>query len=219
MPLRLARQRSWPSISGSSGDLEEAIAWHRRLAKEMGIRLMRLRPGVGEAGLYSQPEQTIYLADELFDHAPLYGWVLAHEMGHAADPRFVVLGGYEYGQEGMSHKTRDYELIAEASAKAAFDLSVCGCLAGSITSRFSVARGGRTVCANPEFDNRFIAVSGPMKRPLPQGTPEQQREHRRAWDRIRTSEHLARRDAEEDLRHYENPWGAFKKAKKLHKRF
>ena len=82
---------------------------------------MRLRPGVGEAGLYDQPEQTIYLADDLFDHAPLYGWVLAHEMGHAADPRFVVLGGHEYGQDGMSHKTRDYELIAEASAKAAFE--------------------------------------------------------------------------------------------------
>ena len=185
----------------------------------MGIRLMRLRPGVGEAGLYSQPEQVIYLADDLFDHAPLYGWVLAHEMGHAADPRFVVLGGYEYGQEGMSHETRDYELIAEASAKAAFESF--GLRLSGWEHHFELlgGKGWANRLRKPEFDNRFIAASGPLKKPLPQGTREQQREHRRAWDRIRTSEHLALREAEEDLRRYENPWGAFKKAKKLYKRF
>ena len=26
---------------------------------------------------------------------------MAHEMGHAVDPRFVVVGAYEYGQDGM----------------------------------------------------------------------------------------------------------------------
>ena len=180
---------------------------------------MRLRPGVGEAGLYSQPDQKIYLADDLFDHAPLYGWVLAHELGHAADPRFVVLGGYEYGQEGMSHKTRDYELIAEASVKAAFESF--GLRLSGWEYHFEVlgGKGWANRLRRPEFDNRLIAASGRLKRPLPQGTPEQQREHRRAWDRIETSEYLARRDAEEDLRHYENPWDAFKKAKKLYKRF
>ena len=180
---------------------------------------MRLRPGVGEAGLYSQPEQTIYLADDLFDHAPLYGWVLAHEMGHAADPRFVVLGGYEYGQEGMSHKTRDYELIAEASAKAAFESFGLRLTGWEHHFEFLGGREWAKRLRKPEFDNRFIAASGPLKKPLPQGTREQQREHRLAWNRIETSEYLALRDAEEDLRYYENRWGAFKKAKKLYKRF
>ena len=185
----------------------------------MGIRVMRLRPGVGQAGLYSQPEQKIYLADELYGHRPLYGWVLAHEMGHAADPRFVVLGGYEYGREGMSHKTRDYELIAEASAKAAlesFGLRLSGC------EHHLESVGGRKWAnrlRKPEFDRRLVAASGPLKKPLPQGTREQQREHRRVWNRIRTSEYLAIRAAEEDLRYYENPWGVLKHAKQVYSWF
>ena len=185
----------------------------------MGIRLMRLRPGVGQAGLYSQPEQKIYLADDLYNHTPLYGWVLAHEMSHAADPRFAVLGGYEYGQDGMSHKTNDYELIAEVSAKAAFEsfgLRLSGC-----EHHLESLAGKRWAnrLRKPEFDRRLLAASGALKKPLPQGTREQQREHRRVWDRIRTAEYVAIKDAEEDLRYYENPWGAFKTAKKVYDRF
>ena len=180
---------------------------------------MRLRPGVGQAGLYSQPEQKIYLADDLFEHAPLYDWVLAHELAHAADPRFAVLGAYEYGQEGMSHHTNDYELIADASAKAAlesFGLRLSGC-----ERHLELLAGKKWAnrLRKPEFDRRLLVASGLLKKPLPQGTPEQQREHRRLWDWITSAEQVALREAEEDLRYYENPWGAFKTAKKVYDKF
>ena len=119
----------------------------------------------------------------------------------------------------MSHKTSDYELIAEAAAKAAlesFGLRISG---WEHHFKHLCGAGWANRLRKPELDNRFIAASGPLKKPLPQSTPEQQRDHRRAWDRIRTSERVALMDAEEDLRLYENPWGAFKTAKKLYKRF
>ena len=119
-PERLVRQRPWPTIQGRLGDLEEAIAWFEHIASISGIMLLRLAPGTGQAGLYSLQERAIYLADELFELPPLYGWVLAHELGHAVDPRFEVFGAVEYGQAKYSHRTRDYELVAECAAVDAF---------------------------------------------------------------------------------------------------
>ena len=78
------RQRPWPTIQGYLCELDEAIAWFEHLAAISGIMLVRLAPGTGQAGLYSLQERAIYLADELFELPPLYGWVLAHELGHAS---------------------------------------------------------------------------------------------------------------------------------------
>ncbi len=39
------------------------------------------------------------------------------------------------------------------------------------------------------------------------------------WDWIKSAERVALREAEEDLRYYGNPWGAFKTAKKVYDRF
>ena len=120
VPARLARQRPWPTIQGGRSDLEAAISWFEYIAEISEVTLLRLAPGTGQAGFYSQADRGIYLADELFEHRPLYGWVLAHELGHVLDPRFEMFGGIEYGQEGNKLKTRDYEIIAEAAAIRSF---------------------------------------------------------------------------------------------------
>ena len=78
VPVRLARQRPWPTIQGLEADPEDAIAWFEHIAEISDIRVMRLAPGMGQAGQYSLSERGIYLADELFEHPALYGWVLAH---------------------------------------------------------------------------------------------------------------------------------------------
>ena len=77
VPERLVRQRPWPTIQGRLHELDEAIAWFEHIAAISGIMLVRLAPGTGQAGLYSLQERAIYLADELFELPPLYGWVLA----------------------------------------------------------------------------------------------------------------------------------------------
>ena len=147
------------------------------------------------------------------------GGVLAHEMGYASDPRFVVLGGYEYGQEGISHKTRDYGLIAEASAKGrvrVFRSATIGLGAALGVSRRQGVGEAATQTRIRQSVHRCVGASQEAATP---GHPRTAAQSPRAWDRIRTSEHLTLGDAEEGLRHYENPWGAFKKAKKLHRRF
>ena len=180
VPERLVRQRPWPTLQGRLPNLDEAIAWFEHLAEISGIMLVRLAPRTGQAGLYSLQERAIYLADELFELPPLYGWVLAHELGHAVDPRFEAFGALEYGQPKHSHRTRDYELIAESAANDAFlsfglhpfhDNEYLASIAG---------KKWRKKLTGPDRGARSFVASGILRKPLPQDTREQQREYRSA---------------------------------------
>ena len=180
VPERLVRQRPWPTIQGHLGELDDAIAWFEHIAAISGIMLVRLAPGTGQAGLYSQQERAIYLADELFELPPLYGWVLAHELGHAVDPRFEAFGAVEYGQPKHSHRTRDYELVAEGAAIDAFfsfglhpfrDNEYLASIAG---------KKWRKKLTGPDRGARLLVAAGILRKPLPQDTPDEQREHRKA---------------------------------------
>lgn len=98
IPSRIALQRPWPRISGSEYRLRYAIGHLRRVAEAGLISLRVLDEGLGEAGRHDStstvedPNGCIYLARELLDDPALYAWVLAHELGHALDPRFALLG-------------------------------------------------------------------------------------------------------------------------------
>ena len=187
VPSRLAAQRWWPTIQGSRADLEDAIAWFEHTAQITDVRILRQAPGLGQAGLFSQADRGIYLADEVFEHRALYGWVLAHEMGHALDPRFEAFGAVEYGQPGHSHRTRDYELIAEAAAAVA-----CGSFGVILPPEnyYLVDTAGdkwRKRLENPEIAGRLSVVSGILRKPPSQHTRKQQREYRRTQERLQAA--------------------------------
>ncbi len=179
-PDRLVQQRPWPTLQGRLPDLEEAIAWFEHIAEISEIMLLRLAPGTGQAGLYSLQERAIYLADELFELPPMYAWVLAHELAHAVDPRFEAFGAIEYGQPKYSHRTRDYELIAES---AAMDALLSFKVIPFQDSEYLAGIAGkkwRKKLTGPDRGARLLVASGILRKPLPQDAREQQREHRRA---------------------------------------
>lgn len=179
VPVRLTRQRVWPTIQRSRADLEEAIAWFEYIAEISDIRVMRLAPGMGQAGQYSLPERGIYLADELFEHPALYGWVLAHGLGHAVDPRFEAFGAIEYGQPGHKYKTPDYELIAEAAAIEAFRSFRLILFPRSDHLVSIVGEKGKQRLLNPKMGGRIRVAAGILRKPLPRDTREQPRKYRR----------------------------------------
>ena len=169
-PARLAAQRSWPNIQGSRAVLDEAIEHLEAVAARFGIRLVWQDPDErGQAGSQIIGSNSITFARELQDHPALYAWVLAHELGHAFDPRLQVMGGSEYGTKVH---TDDYELVAEAVAlktlrswgftidSAAYHLSAVG---GKNWQR----RLGKSY-----IRNRFVIAVDVLRKPLPPGSPE-----------------------------------------------
>ena len=187
VPARLAVQRPWPTIQGREVDLEDAIAWFGHIAEISDIRVMRLAPGMGEAGQYSLPERAIYLADELFEHPALYGWVLAHELGHALDPRFEAFGETEYHQDGKRYQIRDYELIAEGAAIEAFLSFRLILFRENDYLVNTVGEKWRKRFRNPEMGGRVQVAAGILREPLPQDTPEQQRKYRQAQHNLQSA--------------------------------
>ena len=121
VPRRFTYQRQWPRILGRWAYLDDLIWSLEALADRAGIRRYWRRDlGVGQAVQYMQGDDSIAFARETRDHRPLYGWLLAHELGHALDPRFDAFGAVEYGAPGEGVATRTYDLIAEASALCCF---------------------------------------------------------------------------------------------------
>ena len=166
-PDRLVRQRPWPTLQGRLPDLQEAIAWFEHIAAISGIMLLRLAPGAGQAGLYSLQERAIYLADELFELPPMYAWVLAHELAHAVDPRFEAFGAIEYGQPKYSHRTRDYELIAESAAMNALLSFKVIPFQDSEYLTSTVGKKWRKKLTGPDRGARILVTSGILRKPLP----------------------------------------------------
>ena len=118
IPPRIAAQRPWPKIYGSRRRMLYAVSHLRGVAAAAGISIKILPEGQGEAGRYDLRSQTIQIAAEVMDDPALYAYVVAHEMGHALDPRFAVLGDQEY-ETARYHS--DYEIVAEESARRALE--------------------------------------------------------------------------------------------------
>ena len=118
IPRRIAAQRPWPKISGSRRRMLYAVSHLREVAAAAGISIKILPEGQGEAGRYDLRSQTIQIAAEVMDDPALYAYVVAHELGHALDPRFALLADQEY-ETARYHG--DYEIVAEESARRALE--------------------------------------------------------------------------------------------------
>ena len=104
---------------------------------------------------------------------------MAHELAHAVDPRFEAFGAIEYGQPKYSHRTRDYELIAESAAiDALLSFRVIPYHDSEYLSNIAGKRWRKRL-TGPDRGARLVVASGILRKPLPQDTREQQREFRR----------------------------------------
>ena len=118
IPPRIAAQRPWPQISGSRRRMLYAVSHLRSVAAAAGISIKVLPKGQGDAGRFDPRTKTIQIAAEVMDDPALYAYVVAHEMGHALDPRFAALGAQEY--KNPRYET-NYEIVAEESARRALE--------------------------------------------------------------------------------------------------
>ena len=118
IPPRIAAQRPWPQISGSRRRMLYAVSHLRSVAAAAGISIKVLPKGQGDAGGYDPPTKTIRIAAEVMDDPALYAYVVAHEMGHALDPRYAMLAVHEYKNPRYEP---DYEIVAEESARRALE--------------------------------------------------------------------------------------------------
>lgn len=195
IPSRIALQRPWPRISGSEDRLRYAIGHLRRVAAAGLISLRVLDEGLGEAGRYDStstvedPNGCIYLARELLDDAALYAWVLAHELGHALDPRFALLGAEDY------HDPRyhgDYEIVADTIAR--HSLESFGLIIDDYEGYLDIKHRGWRRRINGQLRDRIYAASSHLCQPRPPGSKQAKR---RAWMRRRALQR-ARAEARQD---------------------
>ena len=198
MPSRISYQRQWPRIRGYQEDLEDLI-WHlEAIADRASIRrYWRREGGVGQAAEYIQRERSIRFAREARDHLPLYGWVLAHELGHALDPWFGAFAPVEYGFRGMERATATYELIAEASALC------CFWSFGLHVHRYEphlLSLGGKKwqrKLFREAYNDRLWVAAGVLCKPLPYETQDQYLEA----DLYRLKVRRRQRRVEREIRH------------------
>ena len=203
VPRRIAAQRRWPRILGYWADLDDLILHLEDLADRGGIRrYWRREGGVGQAAQYNQRDKSIAFARETRDHRPLYGWVLAHELGHALDPWLGAFGPVEYGPQGNDRATATYELIAEASALC------CFWSFGLHVERFEphlLSLGGKKwqrKLFREAYNDRLWAAAGVMCKPLPCETQDQYFEASKYVRKVRRRQRRVRRAIRHKCRRY-----------------
>ena len=194
---RLALQRPWPRISGSEGRLRYCIGHLTRVAQAAIISVVVLDEGLGEAGRYDStssaehPNGCIYLAAEVMDDPALYAWVLAHELGHALDPRFALLGAEDY-HDPRHHG--DYEIVADTIAR--HSLESFGLIIDDYEGYLDIKRPGWRRRINGKLRDRIYTASSPLCKPRLPGSKQAKR---RAWMRRRALRR-ARAEARQEQR-------------------
>ena len=175
IPRRLANQRAWPRIMGSKADLDLAVEHLETFADKSGIDVIKGPPGRGQAGIYNQKARTIVLAAETYENPELYAWVLAHELGHATDPRFKEIGDEDYKEH-----TGDYELVAEATALRT--LTTFGLIVGGAEQHLGTVGGKdwRKRLAKTKNKDRYLAAVSQLRKPQCPDDLEVRRAARRA---------------------------------------
>ena len=191
IPQRIALQRPWPRISGSDDRLRYCIGHLRRVAHAAIISIVALDEGLGEAGKYDStstvehPNGCIYLAAEVIEDPALYAWVLAHELGHALDPRFALLGAEDY------HHPRyhgDYEIVADTIAR--HSLESFGLIIDDYEGYLDMKRPGWRRRINGKLRDRIYSAGSPLCKPSPPGSQQAKRRagaRRRALRRARAA--------------------------------
>ena len=164
---RLALQRPWPRISGSEDRLKYTIGHLRRVAAAAGISIKVLPEGRGEAGQYDSNTSMIHLASEVLEDPALYAWVIAHELGHALDPRFAMLGGVEY-KEPKYHG--EYEAVADTIAR--HSLESFGLIIDDHEPYLDRVYPPWRRRINSRLRDRIYVASSPLCKPLPDGHPQ-----------------------------------------------
>lgn len=183
IPERISLQRPWPQISGSTSRLKYAIGHLRRVAAAAGISLKLLPEGRGQAGEYDPNRSSIYLASELHQVPALYAWVVAHELGHALDPRYAMLSGVEYEQP-VHHG--EYEAVADTVAR--HTLESFGLIIDDHEGYLDRICPGWRRKINGKLRDRIYAASYPLCKPYPPDTTQGKRRaaaRRRAVRRAR----------------------------------
>lgn len=180
VPAAVTRVRPMPRISGSRARLDAAVGHLEALAEQQNIKV-KTEPGSG-VGWYDNAERIIRMDPEVAADPALRAWVLAHELAHALDPRFVVFGGAEY--ETSPARRADYELVAEAAARRAV-MSFGLVVDGDDEYLRKVNPSWQRRIKGPLWD-RYQASALPLLRPAAAGTPT-------AAQRQRTFEKAQRR--------------------------
>ena len=135
-----------------------------------------LDEGLGETGLcdstptVEHPNGCIFLAAEVIDDPALYAWVLAHELGHALDPRFALLGAEDY-HDPRPHS--DYEIVADTTARHL--LESFGPITDDYEGDLDVKRPGWRGRINAKLRDRIYDASLPLCKPRPLGSKQAKR--------------------------------------------
>ena len=113
-PPQASEVRPFPTISGYLSNLDECLQHLHRVAKYSDFVILTFETAPAGADPLASCEmerQRVYINEIFLDEPAFYAFLLAHEMGHALDPR------YQFDpQDYHSVRKSGYEVVAEASA-------------------------------------------------------------------------------------------------------
>lgn len=114
-PQQARRFRPFPAVSGFWSQLDECIQHLHRVAEYSDFVIITFEtapPGADQLGSCEMARQRVYINEIFLSEPAFYAFVLAHELGHALDPR------YQFDPQDYDSVFRKsgYEVVAEASA-------------------------------------------------------------------------------------------------------
>ena len=113
-PPQASGVRPFPTISGHWSGLDECIQHLHRVAEYSDFIIIPFKTapaGADPLGSCEMRRQRVYINEIFLDEPAFYAFVLAHELGHALDPR------YQFDpQDYDGVRKSGYEVVAEASA-------------------------------------------------------------------------------------------------------
>lgn len=113
-PPQASRERPFPAISGHLSSLDECLQHLHRVADYSDFIVVPFKTapaGADPLASCDMRRQRVYINEIFWDEPAFYAFVMAHEMGHALDPR------YQFDpQDYNGVRKSGYEVVAEASA-------------------------------------------------------------------------------------------------------
>ena len=116
VPAHLTQIRPFPQISGKQSQLNQAIDHLEAVARAEGIQVHAFRQDPSkrgnDLGSYDPNTRSVYLRQDICENDALYAFSLAHELGHALDPKYEKMA--EDYSKGFHRGA--FEVVAEATA-------------------------------------------------------------------------------------------------------
>ena len=113
-PPQASRERPFPAISGHLSSLDECLQHLHRVAEYSDFIVIPFETapaGADPLASCDMHRQRVYINEIFWDEPAFYAFVLAHELGHALDPR------YQFDpQDYHGVRKSGYEVVAESSA-------------------------------------------------------------------------------------------------------